>query len=160
MTTDTQHPFDNLTPDFIMDAVESCGYVCDSGFRDCDGAVANGCESQLRDLANCGACGAACTPRNAVASCVTGTCTVVACSGSFADCNASVADGCEANTQTDVANCGACGSTCPIEPANAVPSCASGRCRITCEPGFEDCNGLIDDGCEANLADSGTTPAS
>jgi len=29
MTTDTRHPFDHLTPDFIMDAVESCGYICD-----------------------------------------------------------------------------------------------------------------------------------
>jgi Ser/Thr protein kinase RdoA (MazF antagonist) len=29
MPTDKRHPFDTLTPDFIMDAVESCGYNCD-----------------------------------------------------------------------------------------------------------------------------------
>jgi Ser/Thr protein kinase RdoA (MazF antagonist) len=29
MTTDTEHPFQTLTPGFIMDAVESRGYVCD-----------------------------------------------------------------------------------------------------------------------------------
>ena len=29
MTADTRHPFDRLTPDFIMDAVESLGYICD-----------------------------------------------------------------------------------------------------------------------------------
>ncbi len=29
MTEETRHPFDRLTPDFIMDAVESVGYVCD-----------------------------------------------------------------------------------------------------------------------------------
>lgn len=29
MMTDRQHPFDQLTPDFIMDAVESLGYACD-----------------------------------------------------------------------------------------------------------------------------------
>jgi Ser/Thr protein kinase RdoA (MazF antagonist) len=27
--TETQHPFEALTPTFIMDAVESCGFVCD-----------------------------------------------------------------------------------------------------------------------------------
>ncbi len=29
MTDDTRHPFDRLTPDFVMDAVESVGYTCD-----------------------------------------------------------------------------------------------------------------------------------
>lgn len=29
MNLSTNHPFETLTPDFIMDAVESCGYRCD-----------------------------------------------------------------------------------------------------------------------------------
>ncbi len=29
MTTETEHPFQTLTPGFVMDAVESLGYVCD-----------------------------------------------------------------------------------------------------------------------------------
>ncbi len=29
MTEESQHPFDQLTPDFILDAIESQGYLCD-----------------------------------------------------------------------------------------------------------------------------------
>lgn len=29
MSTESQHPFETLTPDFIMDAVESMGFLCD-----------------------------------------------------------------------------------------------------------------------------------
>jgi hypothetical protein len=45
---------------------------------------------------------------------------------------------------------GACGS-CPAR-ANSRAECAgAGRCVLTCEPGFADCNGLDTDGCEVAL---------
>jgi hypothetical protein len=40
----------------------NCGNVCDSEYGDCDGNVANGCETRIsgNDAANCGACGRSC----------------------------------------------------------------------------------------------------
>lgn len=133
-----------------------CGFICDIGWRDCDADAINGCESRLREPVHCGACGVACAPTNAVASCTTGACSVVACLGMQADCNASVADGCEVDTATDLNHCSACGAACPGDPANATPSCEDGRCGVVCDPGFVNCNGDIGDGCEASLASSAT----
>jgi hypothetical protein len=116
----------------------------------------NGCESTLRELAHCGACGAACAPANAVASCATQTCEIVACEGTSADCNGASSDGCETNVATSLASCGRCGNACPADPSNAVARCVEGRCRLTCDPGFADCNRVLDDGCEASLGSAAT----
>ena len=41
-----------------------CGLVCESGFADCDGSVANGCEANLASSTqHCSACGAPCATR-------------------------------------------------------------------------------------------------
>ncbi len=54
----------------------ACGYgECLSGYDDCDGVPANGCESDLAaDQRNCGACGASCGPGGV---CSGSTCTDV-----------------------------------------------------------------------------------
>lgn len=41
----------------------------------------------------------------------------------------------------------ACPSPCPDAP-NAKGVCVSGACKLACDPGFADCNGTTDDGCE------------
>jgi hypothetical protein len=52
---------------------------------------------------------------------------------------------------TDPANCGACEIVCSLPNASAI--CVAGSCVITaCNAGFDDCNGLASDGCEANLS--------
>jgi len=38
----------------------SCNLACQSGWSNCDGNAANGCETSLNTLSNCGACGNAC----------------------------------------------------------------------------------------------------
>jgi hypothetical protein len=81
-----------------------------------------------------------------VGACSASSCSY-ACQVGFGDCNGTRPDGCEINTNTDVANCGTCGSVCAR--ANAVPTCASGACRVSrCNAGFADCNGNEADGCE------------
>src|SRR5690606_7950931 len=47
---------------------------CSPGFEDCDGNSANGCETNIRTLANCGDCGVTCSRDNATATCSSGSC--------------------------------------------------------------------------------------
>ncbi len=77
-------------------AAGACAYACATGFGDCDGNAANGCETALdASLTNCGGCGVVCSAANATAACVRGACAVGTCAAGFANCNALPADGCE-----------------------------------------------------------------
>ncbi len=52
---------------------------------------------------------------------------------------------------SDVAHCGRCGNACPAPSAkgNATgPVCRAGVCGVACEPGFNDCDGRANNGCE------------
>ena len=110
-------------------AAGNCAVLtCTSGYGDCDGDATNGCETDLRaSSAHCGACGRACTLANASAGCTAGSCAVLACTRGFADCDGTPGDGCEVDTRTDNANCGACGNACP-----AGQVCSNGTCTTTC----------------------------
>ena len=129
-----------------------CGVgACNLGFLDCDRGAANGCEVNAgSDDKNCGACGNACAAGpNQLSPCTNGAC-ATSCKAGFADCDQVPANGCEVSTDTDVKNCGACGTACM--PANGTPSCVAGRCVIAvCSPGFDDCNQAEPDGCESDL---------
>jgi hypothetical protein len=138
-------------------AAGTCGLgACTTGFADCDGNAANGCEVALATSAqHCGACGTACTaPANATASCAAGTCGLGACTTGFADCDGNAANGCEVALATSAQHCGACGTAC-MAPANATAACTNGACGVgTCSGGFGDCDGIAMTGCEVALATS------
>jgi hypothetical protein len=74
------------------------------------------------------------------------------CSAGLADCDQ---DGvCE----TDVSqpnSCGGCGIVCPSGPHSSA-TCAHGTCGLTCGPGFDDCDGKPENGCESDLSTPGT----
>ncbi len=116
-----------------------------------------------------------CAFDNAASSCVHGDCIMGACADGYWDINADPKDGCEygcvpspdptewcdeqdndcdgqvdEDTQltSELQNCGSCGNQCPT-PDHAVPVCASGECRFSCQDGFFDNNQLPEDGCEA-----------
>ena len=124
----------------------ACAPVCSAGFASCDSNPNNGCETSLgTSVANCGACGTACTNPNGGTSCAAGAC-MPTCAAGFGDCDGDPNDGCEAALNTLV-NCAACGGVCAL--ANASESCATGTCVITgCTADFGDCNGVAADGCE------------
>jgi hypothetical protein len=129
-------------------AAGACGFTCSTGFADCDGNAANGCETNtLTTVTACGRCGGACSVPNATAACRAGACAVGACNAGFADCDGNAANGCEVDTRTSLASCGACGRACA--PANGAGACAAGVCTVTsCDPNFADCDGLASTGCE------------
>lgn len=75
-----------------------CVSACVSGLGDCDGVVSNGCETEVNTVANCGACGRACSAPHANMRCSTtgeATCVLTSCAPGYSDCDGNVANGCE-----------------------------------------------------------------
>lgn len=129
--------------------------VCEAGYGDCDGNGTNGCETDLRTTADCGACGMACPAPGpgATVLCVSGACVVdlPSCPSGRANCNAMAPDGCEVDLQSDLMNCGACGNRCVPTMNAATVSCSGGACRVqTCNGTYADCDGMASNGCEVN----------
>ena len=132
----------------------ACQFTCNPGgdggiaLTSCVGGAT--CIDLQTDLANCGSCGHVCNANTAAhATCAAGHCGN-ACNLGFADCDHLVANGCEREVYSDIANCGACGNVC--QPArNASPFCSYGWCSYTCNVGFDDCNYDSVDGCETDL---------
>ncbi|MDO9022830.1 MAG: fibrinogen-like YCDxxxxGGGW domain-containing protein [Deltaproteobacteria bacterium] len=147
--TDDHCPSGNLCVGNLCVMGCNAGRACPSGQTCCSG----GCVDTQSNTAACGMCDARCAVPNAAAACLNGSCAVGACTAPYADCNGSPTDGCEANTQTDVNRCGACGTSCPPR-ANAASACAAGVCAFTCDAGFADCNNDPTDGCEVDIRTS------
>ncbi|MFO0607876.1 MAG: MXAN_6577-like cysteine-rich protein [Polyangiales bacterium] len=98
----------------------ACGTFCAPGLGDCDGAAANGCETDLRvTAAHCGVCGRACALPHATSGCAAGACRVTGCDAGWVDCNGDPSDGCELQD----------GAACPLTGlcATAIVTCFEGR---------------------------------
>ena len=99
-----------------------------------------------------------CTSGAAV-TCQNGTCNsaggsyTCGCSAGFADCDGSVANGCEVATTADAANCGGCGVVCGGAP-NASGACRASACVLACAGGYGDCDGNAANGCETSVTSS------
>jgi hypothetical protein len=148
------------TPCFIAGAQElNCsGGVCSAAscalsLADCDGDSVS-CETDLHTLNDCVSCNVPCGDQggrlaNGTASCASGSCGIGVCDPGFDDCDASPGNGCETRLDTLV-DCAGC--DVPCNRANGSESCASGSCRtVSCDPGFDDCDGDDSTGCEAQL---------
>lgn len=117
----------------------NCAPQCPPGHQFCGGT----CVATDRDPLHCGACNNPCGPGE---SCVGRNC-VSGCQFPLMSCDGGVC----VDPRTDLDNCGQCGQPCP-PPPHAAPACANTTCIIgACQPGFDDCNGLINDGCEEEL---------
>ncbi len=107
------------------------------------------CVDQTIDPNNCGGCGVQCTPQNAVAPvCIASHCAYSRCSDGFADCDGTAVNGCEADVEFDLYNCGGCGVLCL--PANVYQPLPDG--------GFPDA-GTTDGGACGELPDGGDAGA-
>ena len=102
----------------------------------------NTCVDLTSDPANCGACGTVCAKDLA---CVNNTCQLL-CILPTIVCGKSCVD-----PRYDPANCGGCGKACAVV-ANGAPGCANGACTVgSCNAGYKDCDGRVDNGCEIDL---------
>jgi hypothetical protein len=73
------------------------------------------------------------------------------CPSGTAECDDDPSVVCETNTDTDVNNCGACGTTCGAMNTTAI-ACSGGTCRPTCASGFGDCDYNSSNGCEKDVS--------
>lgn len=97
--------------------------ICNGVDEDCDERVDEDFDF-MTDGRNCGACGVVCRGDYSSQACIDGGCEIVACEGSWADCNDDPSDGCEVDTAAN-GLCGAC--TPPSEaPGGACGTCDSG----------------------------------
>lgn len=55
------------------------------------------------------------------------------------------------DTRNDPMNCGGCSTVCPQFP-HASTSCTGGVCAIACAAGWGDCDAVVTNGCETDLA--------
>ena len=110
----------------------------------CDGAD-NDCDETIDDFASI-----ACRSAHAATFCREGLCAIAQCEEGWENCDGSAASGCEVQIDADPQACGDCGTVCP-SANNARPLCVRGSCDLMCEPGFGDCNGRADDGCELDV---------
>ncbi len=131
-----------------------CEFVgCKPGFDDCDSDQANGCETALDKLSDCGECEKVCRVPDGEPSCAGGICTAASCGEGLADCDGDISNGCETSLRT-LDNCGVCGQTCGPYPDIEV-TCETGVCQMEhCEEGYWDCDGDPLNGCESALKDN------
>lgn len=104
---------------------------------------------------------AECVKGGTLGKCALGSCAFPDAScplGSRWDTYAQVNPGeclCSTDFSSDPANCGGCGKTCPLSSNTTATSCVASTCTIvSCAAGYDDCDGLYDNGCEANLTNS------
>jgi len=130
-----------------------CGVgACDPDWADCNQQGADGCETNVAiDPQSCTACGRVCSAPHAISGCAS-ACYVRACQAGFGDCDGEVKNGCETRTAFDVNNCSGCGYVCPQLP-HATSGCNDVCVIVACDPGFDDCDGSIFNGCESRLVD-------
>jgi len=89
-----------------------CGYgQCAPEWQDCNENPADGCETSLENVVNCGGCHILCAPPNAYPDCFSGYCQVGSCDQGFANCDEKVANGCEADLSQS-STCGSCSQQC------------------------------------------------
>ena len=122
-----------------------CQTRCYSGYVDCDGDPANGCEvSVTSDRTNCGTCGIAC---DADEVCTNGSCQ--GCAAGKSVCTNSCVD-----LTSSPSNCGGCGRSCVSYLPHATVSCVASVCTAVCSAGYLDCDGDPLTGCEAAIGPS------
>ena len=100
---------------------------CQPGFADCNGMPSDGCEVDLSDRNNCGACGIQCPSLCTASGCAD------SCTPPLSNCGTKCVD-----IATSPVACGACNTPC-VKPANGTATCSRSQCQVTCAAGLTTC---------------------
>lgn len=119
--------------------------TCQPGRDDCNGQGVDGCEADLGDKATCGSCTKAC-PGNEPFCTPLLQCQAT-CPAPYTTCGVAPNQEC-VDLSTSVTNCNACGNVCPHKAPGAVGKCVASACTVACNPGFQDCDSNLANGCE------------
>lgn len=133
-------------------ATGGSGGSCSGNSKLCAGhcvpeSPSNGCAST--------SCQACVSGPYSTSICANGSCGL-SCESGHANCNSTLADGCEQSLSSD-ANCGKCGRTCSLNHASST-DCYATACQPKCLAGYANCNEAAlmvpDDGCETSVSAS------
>ena len=130
--------------------------LCASPLADCDRDEVD-CEVDTSsNIEHCGGCDLPCAftsgSPNAMLACADSRC-AADCDATFDDCDDDYQNGCETPLLTTAAHCNACGNDCAALPHVATASCSAGACSVlTCDSGWENCDGDPSNGCERDVA--------
>lgn len=122
---------------------------CDNNYEDCNGGLTNGCETDVRNVNNCGGCGIICggsakTNVSGTPTCSSQTCSV-SCTSGFCPNTADPERKCTVTLGT-TSNCASCGNVCtgtnpfcdggckqrfPVQVANVWEGQATGEGIVT-----------------------------
>lgn len=128
---------------------------CPMGFADCNHNSADGCETNLNTVDNCGGCGIKCQQVGGTNACVLVGVNYVCkptCDATHADCNMMPNDGCEVDL-SGPGNCGACGHAC-MNPNGTTACTTTGTnwfCNPSCTSPYGACAADKTAGCTTNL---------
>lgn len=130
---------------------------CAPGYQHCSNLAADGCETDITRVENCGGCKMDCNqlgwPHVNIYQCTTAQCSVKVCETGFGDCG--MLTGCETDLTSTVVHCGSCNNDCTAKgwPHVTSYSCQASQCQPKdCEPGWAHCSSSAADGCEVNTA--------
>jgi hypothetical protein len=130
------------------DAPTPTAEICNGKDDNCDGTIDEGLGTVSCGIGACMRTAPACVNGDA-GTCIPGDAGVELCDGIDNDCDGVIDNGFP--VESDPNNCGACGHVCAL--AHATAKCEMRTCEVaSCDMGWDNCNGMDPDGCEANLA--------
>jgi len=99
---------------------------------------------------------APCSYTHGYAACANEMCMMDGCQSGWKDCDPERI-GCVTDLAHDAKNCNSCGHECTAD--HGWGGCSEGNCTIGgCHDGWRDCDGRVDNGCEAEVGDAEACP--
>ncbi|MFO0596234.1 MAG: MopE-related protein [Myxococcaceae bacterium] len=131
----------------VCNAATPAAETCNGKDDNCNGDTDEGGMTAMCGVGACARTVNACVD-GGIAMCTPGTPTAETCNGIDDNCDGMTDE--SFDLTTDRANCGMCGHACSLP--HATSNCSGSTCHVaTCDTGWDNCNRMDPDGCEANV---------